>query len=62
MPNDASAGLHRAAGFEMVGVYRRTGWKLGAWHDVAWFGRSLGLDTDDVEMPAEPTMFSSMRD
>lgn len=42
LPNDASAGLHAALGFEPVGTYRRIGWKLGAWHDVAWVQRELG--------------------
>jgi L-amino acid N-acyltransferase YncA len=46
LPNDASAGLHRAIGFEPVGVYRRIGWKFGAWHDVAWMQRALGFDHD----------------
>lgn len=41
LPNEASAGLHRALGFEPVGVYRRIGWKHGAWHDVAWLQRDL---------------------
>ncbi len=36
LPNDASVGLHRALGFEDVGVMRRVGYKHGAWHDVAW--------------------------
>lgn len=35
MPNPASAGLHRAFGFEQVGLWRRVGWKFDAWHDVA---------------------------
>ncbi len=42
LPNDASEGLHRALGFELVGVYRRIGWKFGAWHDVAWTQLELG--------------------
>jgi phosphinothricin acetyltransferase len=42
LPNDASVGLHAALGFEPVGTYRRIGWKLGAWHDVAWAQRELG--------------------
>jgi len=42
LPNEASAGLHRAMGFEPVGVYRRIGFKHGAWHDVAWVQRALG--------------------
>ena len=41
LPNDASIGLHTALGFERVGTYRRVGWKLGRWHDVAWYQRDL---------------------
>lgn len=44
LPNEASEGLHRAMGFEPVGVQRRIGWKSGAWHDVAWVQRALGDD------------------
>jgi phosphinothricin acetyltransferase len=44
LPNEASVGLHRALGFEPIGTYRRIGWKLGAWHDVAWVQRSIGSD------------------
>ena len=44
LPNEASAGLHRALGFEPVGVYRRIGFKHGAWHDVAWIQRPLGTE------------------
>ena len=43
-PNEASAGLHRAMGFEPVGVHRRIGWKFGRWHDVAFAQRALGTD------------------
>ena len=48
-PNEASAGLHRALGFEPIGVQRRIGWKHGAWRDVAWVQRPL---TDDDGPPA----------
>ncbi|SOD98272.1 phosphinothricin acetyltransferase [Blastococcus haudaquaticus] len=44
VPNDASEGLHRALGFELVGTYRRVGWKQGRWHDVAWYQKDLGSD------------------
>ena len=44
LPNDASVGLHRAMDFEPVGVYRRIGYKHGAWHDVAWMQRPLVAD------------------
>lgn len=42
LPNEASAGLHRAMGFEPVGTFRQVGWKHGAWRDVAWMQRGLG--------------------
>jgi phosphinothricin acetyltransferase len=45
LPNEASVGLHRALGFTEAGTYRRVGWKLGRWHDVAWFQRRL-IDDD----------------
>lgn len=36
LPNEASVALHKRVGFEPIGVFRRVGWKFGAWHDVAW--------------------------
>lgn len=51
LPNEASAGLHRALGFTSVGIYRRIGWKHDAWHDVAWLQRSLA---DSQDPPVEP--------
>ncbi len=46
LPNDASLALHRALGFEPVGVYRQVGFKHGRWHDVAWVQRLLGSEGD----------------
>jgi phosphinothricin acetyltransferase len=51
LPNEASAGLHRAMGFEPAGVYRSIGWKHGSWHDVAWTQRTIATGADP---PAEP--------
>ena len=48
LPNPASVGLHQAMGFRPVGVYEQVGFKCGAWHDVAWFQRSL------QPLPGEP--------
>jgi phosphinothricin acetyltransferase len=42
LPNAASEALHRASGFELVGVLRGVGFKHGAWHDVAYLQRTLG--------------------
>jgi L-amino acid N-acyltransferase YncA len=49
LPNEASVGLHRAMGFEPVGIWKRIGFKHGAWHDVMWTQRPLaeGLPSGD---------------
>jgi L-amino acid N-acyltransferase YncA len=52
LPNDASVALHEACGFEPVGVYRRIGWKAGAWRDVGWWQLELIAATEGT--PAEP--------
>lgn len=54
-PNDASNGLHEAFGFRPVGLYRRVGWKLGAWHDVQWWQLDLLAPEDEVDPPPEVT-------
>ena len=51
LPNAASVALHESCGFELVGIYRRIGWKMGAWQDVGWW--ELELPGEDP--PAEPT-------
>jgi phosphinothricin acetyltransferase len=50
LPNPASVGLHEAAGFTPLGVYRQVGYKLGAWHDVGWWQRVL----QSPEVPPRP--------
>ena len=50
LPNDASIALHRAFGFERIGVYRNVGFKFGVWHDVSWWQLQLH-DADSA--PAE---------
>jgi phosphinothricin acetyltransferase len=56
VPNAASEALHRAAGFAEIGTYRAVGYKLGRWHDVRWYGRSLGPG----ETPREPLAFPEL--
>ncbi len=41
LPNDASVALHARFGFVPVGVVRDAGFKLGAWHDVAFYQKLL---------------------
>jgi len=40
--NTASIGLHRALGFEQVGVIRSCGWKFGRWLDIVLMEKPLG--------------------
>ncbi|QYJ02867.1 GNAT family N-acetyltransferase [Nocardioides panacisoli] len=48
LPNDASEALHRACGFERLGVMRAVGRKFDRWIDVAWWQRMLGDDATRV--------------
>jgi L-amino acid N-acyltransferase YncA len=52
LPNEASVALHESLGFVPVGVYRRIGWKAGAWHDVGWW--QLELQPPGDGPPTEP--------
>lgn len=51
-PNEASAGLHRALGFDHIGTYPQVGWKNGAWHDVTFLQATIAAGG---EPPDEPT-------
>jgi phosphinothricin acetyltransferase len=52
LPNEASVGLHESLGFKPIGVYRRVGYKMGAWRDVGWW--QLELIPVANQPPAEP--------
>jgi phosphinothricin acetyltransferase len=52
LPNDASVALHERLGFTPIGVYRKIGWKAGAWRDVGWW--QLQLAPQGEEPPPEP--------
>jgi phosphinothricin acetyltransferase len=47
LPNEASVGFHQSMGFELVGIYKRVGFKCGKWHDTAWY--QLVLDSSGDE-------------
>jgi phosphinothricin acetyltransferase len=53
LPNDASVALHESVGFQPIGIYRKVGFKLGAWHDVGWWQKELRSPTE----PSRPTAF-----
>ncbi len=56
LPNEASVALHESFGFELVGIYRRIGWKAGRWRDVGWWQLTLCAPTatDRDEPPPQP--------
>lgn len=57
LPNAASVGLHEHLGFVPVGVFRGTGYKHGAWHDVGWW--ELRLQPLPPQ-PGEPLAFPAL--
>lgn len=44
LPNDKSISFHRAFGFNHSGILHRSIYKLGEWHDVAYFEKMLPQD------------------
>jgi phosphinothricin acetyltransferase len=56
LPNAGSVGLHEALGFEAIGVYRRVGFKFGAWRDVGWWQKALG----GGDAPQPPRRFTGL--
>ena len=59
LPNAGSVGLHESMGFQPVGVYRQVGYKMGAWHDVGWWG--LELQAKSPAPPAPPRRSDAVR-
>ena len=54
LPNDPSAALHRALGFEPVGTFRDAGWKHGRWCDVSFWQKRLATTPDAPPPGQEP--------
>lgn len=54
--NVNSEKLHEYFGFKKLGVYHKTGYKFGKWHDVAWFEKSINEDY------SEPKPLISIKD
>lgn len=53
LPNEKSAGLHKALGFTAAGVFHNAGFKNGSWHDVIWYEKSI-TSYDDEPEPLRP--------
>ena len=45
--NTSSRRLHENMGFEIVGLHRNAGYKLGKWHDIVWMERCIGTHDAD---------------
>lgn len=58
LPNPASVALHEGIGMRRIGVYEHVGFKLGAWHDVAWYGLRLA---EPERIPSEPIPLPELR-
>jgi phosphinothricin acetyltransferase len=54
LPNEKSERAHEAAGFHVLGVFCKIGYKFGAWHDTKWYQ----LHLVDNPTPA-PTIIST---
>ncbi len=50
-PNPASQAFHESMGFTLVGIFRKIGYKSGAWWDTSWWQLAL---QPDVDAPPEP--------
>jgi L-amino acid N-acyltransferase YncA len=51
LPNVKSEKFHEALGFYEVGIFKKIGFKLGAWHDTRWFQLHL---TEHPKAPLAP--------
>lgn len=51
LPNEASVRFHEACGFRSAGVVPCAGYKLGSWHDVGFWWRTL---RETATPPQEP--------
>ncbi len=43
VPNEPSIVLHERAGFRHIGTYSEVGFKMGQYHDVAWYERAVNI-------------------
>jgi L-amino acid N-acyltransferase YncA len=62
LPNPSSVGLHEAMGFAPVGIYRGVGYKLGAWHDVAWYQLILQPERSEPLPPRSISVVAATSD
>lgn len=56
LPNEKSEKLHEAMGFREIGIFKKIGYKHGAWRDTRWFQLHL------IEHPLNPSKPVSISD
>ena len=49
LPNEKSERIHAKFGFKLIGRFRDTGYKCGAWHEVGWFEKRLEYNSEVPE-------------
>ena len=50
-PNPRSMRFHESFGFTPAGVHHASGYKLGAWHDVAWMEKRIAEHPGKLSLP-----------
>lgn len=59
VPNIKSESLHEAVGFQTVGIYHNTGYKLNRWHDVKWYELKIAEHNPSPAKPKAITEIST---
>jgi L-amino acid N-acyltransferase YncA len=58
LPNTGSIALHEKMGFQYLCIFKNVGYKLGKWHDVGWWEKTLSRSAN---APSEPIKFSDLK-
>lgn len=57
LPNAASISAHGALGFQEIGVFKKVGFKFGAWRDTGWWQLDL---SPALERPPAPQSIANL--
>jgi len=62
LPNVASETFHQALGFYDIGIFKKVGYKHGAWHDTRWFQLHLMAHPDNPPFPKKLSEIENIED
>lgn len=48
-PNPASEAFHQSLGFDMIGIFHRSGYKFNKWVDTCWLEKSLNTQNKEIK-------------